>query len=239
MFLMLRLSSNDSLNVNDFDQIKGKVDNKEDMLIYVYNDKSCEFCDDVSKVLNFYEEAYDLKFYKYNTDNNDASKLEKLFGFMDDYLVNPNVILVRDGKYVAVANQIMVDSTLREFLLQYNFINDNMKNKDYILGYEQFMNEYSSNDKKIILLINYGTSELELREKLLKLSEEYNFNYGIIYFGIGDSHKIVPIIKNNIGDAKFKTPLLIITQNNKIIDYIYPEGTQDMSKYLRKNNIIN
>lgn len=241
LFFIIFLVVKNSSNYIYKDDIVKKMKNKESFLIYIYNDK-CENCIIANEIIDFYKDNYNLEFYIINSERvskKEKTLLENIFEFEKDYIVTPAIIVIVNGKVVAVANEIIDDLDLKNYLLDYGMLDKKYDDRGNILTYEEFKERFATNDTNVILISSYDKEGYKLRKKLLDMSQKNKFNYKYIYYRNSDSFEIYKYVIENMETPKIELPIVVIIENNKIVDSISSYKEKEIKKFLIKNNIIN
>lgn len=242
----INLNNNNSSSKKDTsykisNKLLDEIKTKKDMLIYVTNDdKNCPLCDNANNIINFYEKAYGLEFYVFDrsdTSDDDFYNLTNSLYLIDDYVTNPAVILIKNGKSVAVANEMFNENALRSFLIEYNYIDESKFIDDQIED-DEFNSLYPCDNKSLVLFYPTTKEGYNYREKLFELASKYNFSYNSIYYGFGNTLDSVQLVTTSINDG-FDFPVLVIIQNNKVVAYEDSNNSDKLIKFLKDNNIIN
>ena len=84
VFITIFIKYNNNIktkNISTLDKIYNKIDNKEDILIYINeNSKTCNFCNSSKNMINYYNDAFKLDLILFNKDkysNDNFIKLKK------------------------------------------------------------------------------------------------------------------------------------------------------------------
>ena len=222
------------------DEILEKIDNQEDLLIYVTDKhENCYLCTDCNYIIDYYSDSFKLDFITFNKSDNSEDSYSKLLEKYDlvGSLKEPAVMMIRDGELKGIANEILTENLLKQFLIDFEFIDKQNENRDYQVGEEKFNKMLSSSEKSIFIVYTYEDSHYDVRKQFLELANKYNFSYGLIYSGVGNGAKVSKIISESLGD-EYTLPLVIITQNGEIIDYINSVEEEKLVSFLKKNEII-
>lgn len=237
--------------VSGIKRFEKRLEKKENMLIYVTEEK-CELCKPIDKIIQFYEEAYDLDFYYTNKEDLSGSELRDYFGLADQAIELPAVIYIRDGMLKGIDNKILNEDYFRDYLMEYDFLDKAYYKNDYRLTYEEFKENSSKNEKNIVFFYNYGSNVYQIgeekkqvqmldrddvRKELLKLSKEKEFTYGLVFYHSSGSDKIYQEVMGMIGKKEIEGPFIVITENGKVVDYLVPKNKDGISQFLIKNKI--
>lgn len=229
------------INISQYNEIKVKLNNKEDLLIYITDkENNCYECVNGDKIINYYKEVYNLDFYTYMISDNTEEDLEKLkdeFDFEENFLMTPTVILIKEGQIVAVANFVLIDDILKNYLIQFGFLDKTTNEKDIPLNLETFDPIYQKDEYSLIVSFNAQDESYDFRKKILELSNEYQFKFYTLFRGIGNTNSIYDNLKESSG-IEFETPSLFIVKNNTVIDYLKSEEEPEILSFLRKYNLI-
>ena len=216
-----------------------RINDKDNFLIYVTDDyDKCSVCYEADMLVNYYKDVYNLDimfFDKSTTTDKDFNNLIKDFGLQEGFFVAGDVILVKDGVVVSAIKEAMFEDTLREYLVEYEFI-DNIDNDRFIYD-DDFNRLYNGNDKELVLAYSSDDIGYNYRKDLFKLSNRYKFKYSAIKIGFGDTVDTFKIISNEM-DNKYELPVLMVVGNNKIIDYTTNKSNSKIEEFLKDNDFI-
>ena len=216
-----------------------RINDKDNFLIYVTdNYGKCSACYEADMLINYYKDIYNLDimfFDKSTTTDKDFNNLIKDFGLQEGFFTAGDVILVRDGVVVSAIQEAMFEDTLREYLVEYEFI-DNVDN-DKIIEDDGFSELYDSENRELVLAYSNDNIGYQYREDLFKLSNKYKFKYSVIKVGFGDTFNSHQLIEDNL-NGKYELPLLMVVGNNKIIDYTTNKSNSKIEEFLRDNDFI-
>ena len=187
LVLILELIKDNSSNNNIKDDkykvsepILEKIDKKDDFLLFITDNYSkCSVCEDAGRLISYYSKVYNLDnvwFDKSATTDEDFDNLIKDFDFQNMFLVSGNVFLVKDGGVVVAINEAIFEGVLRDYLIEYEFIDD--IDTDYFIEDDGFDKLYMTGsqtfsvvagDKKTVTIsTNPANSKLILAYKGLK-----------------------------------------------------------------------
>ena len=223
-----------------FEQIRGQLENKDDMLIYITsNNQKCYLCNNTKYILKYYQDIYHLDIIEVNKNSMHTKEYESIIQYIDnreDYIKEPALILIKDGHEVAVANEISMEYDIQNLLSKYEFIP--IESEEGVqIDSDQFDKLYQSEELSLILFNSYTEEGLEYRENLFKLSKKYNFNYYIMIYGMASTsssyRNIIEKYKKN-----FSPPFLVIIGNNQIIDVLESTDEEKLLEFLKKNTIV-
>ena len=162
--LIISLTKNGNKDVSLFrDVIKKKAQNKEDILVYVYYSRSeCSYCKDTRRYIDLYESKYQLGMIYYDKNKNssdDYKEMEEYFNLESNYVTPPAIIMVKDGELVAVVNENHYESELKEFLVNYGFLDKKELNVERQVRELDDFYEITSSDKPMfVVFYNYDNS---------------------------------------------------------------------------------
>ena len=240
ILISYKFIENKSSKINTYDIIKNKIDSKSTFLIYITNDDSyqCSNCAAIDKIIDFYNEVYHLKFMEYNTNKNskgDLIKLDKDFGFQDDYLSAPAVVIIKNGRILAVANEMTSDNILKQYLVDYQFIDSKSFEIETDLNTEESFNSIYHKEENSLIVI--ASQDINFKKKMYNLAIKNNFNYYTIYSGVMNYYSSYNILSSEIG-YYLKTPSFVVVSNGKVVDYMKEEKEEKIQEFLIRNKII-
>ena len=243
IILGLLLIKNDNKDIKEeyrlSKPILERINDKDDFLIYITdNYNKCGVCYEADMLVNYYKDIYNLDvvlFDKSTTTDKDFNNLIKDFELQEGFFVAGDVVLIKDGVVVSAIKEAMFEDTLREYLVEYEFI-DNIDNDRFIYD-DDFNRLYNGNDKELVLAYSSDDIGYNYRKDLFKLSNRYKFKYSVIKIGFGDTIDTFKVISNKM-DNKYELPVLMIVSNNKIIDYTTNKSNSKIEEFLRDNDFI-
>ena len=100
-------------------------------IIYVTDD-SCELCKETDKMIDFYEKAYNLEFYRTNKEGLTNNDLKEYFGLEEAAIELPAVVYIRDGMLKGIDNKILTEDYFRDYLVEYEFLDKKIFRKQII-----------------------------------------------------------------------------------------------------------
>ena len=216
-----------------------RINDKDNFLIYITdNYNKCSVCYEADMLINYYKDIYNLDimfFSKSATTDKDFNNLIKDFELQEGFFVAGDVVLIKDGVVVSAIKEAMFEDTLREYLVEYEFI-DNIDNDRFIYD-DDFNRLYNGNDKELVLAYSSDDIGYNYRKDLFKLSNRYKFKYSVIKIGFGDTIDTFKVISNKM-DNKYELPVLMIVSNNKIIDYTTNKSNSKIEEFLKDNDFI-
>lgn len=213
------------LIVDNVEQIMNESENllnSEYSMVYIPYKKIDEI-DNQKKILRDIAEKYKIEYKKidaYLLSNVQQEKINALLGLslVDDQIV----ILIKDNKMVANIRGVHSKNTYVETLYSVNFIND-LENRINEIDYDEFENKLENKEKSIILI---GLDDSKDSNEVYKLLNKmiYNYNIEVNYINVEkQDSEMYRKIKEKLEDmgyiTGFSTPLVVIVESNKILDY--------------------
>lgn len=244
LFLLFVISINNN-NDNNYKEIKNKIfdeiDKKENMLLYLTdNSKNCLECEAGDNLVKFYQKIYNIEFIifdKSQNSNEDYNKVLKKIGLSDSDIQIPAVIFIKKGSTISYVNGIGINQLLKQYMLENSFIDNKTYSIDTQIEDTEYYQLLKKQENNLMLWCYMGRDCFKYREKVFNIATKYNIQYNVLYNGIGDTQKSsVDITKKIKIDSD--TPLLLIVNNNKIIDYTSSNDEAAIKKFLKKNTII-
>ena len=216
-----------------------RINDKDNFLIYITdNYNKCSVCYEADMLVNYYKDIYNLDimfFSKGATTDKDFNNLIKDFELQEGFFVAGDVVLIKDGVVVSAIKEAVFEDTLRNYLIEYEFI-DNVDN-DKSIEDDGFSELYDSMDKELVLAYSSDDIGYNYRKDLFKLSNRYKFKYSAIKIGFGDTVDTFKIISNEM-DNKYELPVLMVVGNGKIIDYTTNKSNSKIEEFLKDNKFI-
>lgn len=224
------------------DGIFEKIDNKEDVLMFIKDEESDYYMSlDAENFINYYEEVYGLDFIHIDRSKirkEDYKRILDKFYIEEKIIEIPFAILVKNGEFNAMVNQLVMETYLRNYLIEGGFIDKRHENIDQSISYEKFQELYSSEEKSLFAIYTYTDGgSYDIRKSLFEINEKFPINYYIVFDGVSNDSDISRDLKLDLDD-NFKIPALVITEKSRVIDYISSIDKDEIINFLRKYDFI-
>lgn len=217
-------------NVNEIANNSMEVLDNEYSIIYIpysNHDKISE----QEKIFESIAKKYSIDYKKidaYLLSKIQQNKINKLLEISD--VEDQILVVVKDKKMIANIRGIHSKNTYIENLYELNFI-DEIENKIKELDYEEFKNELNSSNKSIFFIGINNSHDCEKELELLN-SMTYKYNLNINHINLENPNStIYSKVKGKLEKigytGNFTLPLVIITESNKILDYIIGNSKED------------
>ena len=92
--------------INNLEELKDKMDRKEDVLIFVTKN-NCSYCENIRKTISFYRDNFGLRFYELNLSGISVAEIKKYFNLEKDAIMEPALIFIKDGVFKGIDNMII------------------------------------------------------------------------------------------------------------------------------------
>lgn len=241
ILLILLIPKDNNIDNDILSNIEEKILNKDNAIIYLTdNTNRCSRCEIGDYLINFYEKIYKIEILKINKSNISSPEYKKILaklGVNEKNLLLPTIFFLEDGLVKFYTNDISTNETLKENLLNYEYINKELFDLESQIEDDEFEKIYSSTANNLLVWCYIGDTCYNYREKIFKTAKKYKFKYSVIYNGIGDTQQSSNTLRKSI-DTQSYEPLLLIVNNNKIIDYTSSNDEAAIKKFLKKNTII-
>lgn len=221
--------------------------NSEERKVIYYSSSECGYCEMQTPILELIAEDYDLEYC--SIDSTKLSKkqasiiLEKLG--IDN--ATPTTVIVEDGKVVDVQEGYVDGRELVEF-----FKDNKILEKDAVYSAEKYItyidyNKYRSltrSEETSIIVIGQSTCShcIAIKPALNSVAEDYNLtiNYlNLTELNEDETNKFYESLEDIeyndpdfVKDGSFGTPLTMVVEDGKIVDYI--SGSRTISQLVRK-----
>ncbi|MBQ9072602.1 MAG: hypothetical protein IJY25_05550 [Bacilli bacterium] len=208
---------------------QGIIENTKDlinsdlMLLYVpyqYNNSLLDQNKILTEITNEYNIGYNM-IPAYILSSNQQKKLNNILQIssVDDQIV----ILVKNKKIIGSIRGINTKNTYLNILYEYKYISE-IENYINEIDYDTLNNLVNSNEISVTVITKDDCKYCETTLSVLnKIIIDYNISINLINILDFDS-EIAKSVENKLIELGyndgFTTPLTIITQSNKIIDYI-------------------
>lgn len=151
------------------------------------------------------------------------------------------IILIKDKKIIGSIRGFKDKTEVLEKLYEYNYIYE-IENNINNIDYDDFENLLESKQKNVIII---GKNDCKYCEDVIKILNSIilNYNIEINYINIEKfnndiSLKIEKKLKDMGYTDGFTTPITLITENNKLLDYIIGTSTEQYFVDIFKENGI-
>ncbi len=228
--------------------IEGIIDSTKSLLetdltlIYIpYN--YIEGIDQQNEILKELTKQYNINYKMINAyllSNNQKLKLNNLLQVSN--VIDQIVILVKDKKIVGSIRGKQDKEDYLNDLYKYNFIKKSENHMNEI-NYDKFIELINSNDKNIITIIK---DDCKYCGRLVEDLNNIIVDYGITinYINIGDiDSELSKKINYKLNELEylegFTTPLTIIVESNKLLDFVIGTSSEDyLIDIFKVNGII-
>ncbi len=230
----------DDTNYKVYQDINKRIGDKESLLVYFTNKDpyKCSECENIDKVINFYEELYNIKFIRFDSDYEKVINImEKEYYFDRNYITDPAVMIFKDGEIKGVVNEIMAEKDLLDFLIKYGFVDKKYLDIDNSLDTdEKFSSIFNSSNNEVI--VSYSGNYFNLKKELYKISLRNNLKINYVIYGNATYYKYSMILNSQIPVEHSGGTLIIVVNSGKVIDYMEYKDGSNIEEFLKKNKII-
>ena len=244
LLTIYKSNGNSIIKKDTLEVLYEKVNNKEDIIINI-TDKidNCNFCNISKNMIDYYNDTFSLNMITFNKSKYSEKEfnnlITKLGINLDSFIVAPAIIIVKDGIAMTIINEIHDEVDLRNYLIEYNYIDKKYTDNDIQINDDKLEDLYNSEDKNVVILIDNNTaSSYSYRKNILNLSNKYNFKYNVYIAGSVGSLMGNIKFMDEIGE-NLNLPYMVIIGNGKIIDYTTNNSNNKLEEFLNNNNIIN
>jgi len=212
--------------IADTSGIIDKVHNslETDLTLLYIPYKNIDNIDSQDKILKSISEEYEIQYKKIDAYLLSYFQQEKLNSILQISSVEDQIIiLIKDKKIIGSIRGINKKKDYLNKLYEYKFI-DEIDNYIKPIIYEDFENILTSNEKTIILI---GKDDCRYCSEVISILNTIIVNYDITvnYINIANfeselSSKVEKKLTELGFSDGFTTPLLIMTESNKLLDYV-------------------
>lgn len=219
---------------------------KEKKVIY-YASSECGYCELQKPILELIAEDYDIEYFSIDSTLLSNSQRKTILEKLDIEHATPTTVIVKNGKVVATQVGYTDGRSLVEFFKENKIVPDDAEYsaEKYITFIDY--NEYKSlirNDKTNIIVVGQTTCShcIAIKPALNSVAEDYELtiNYlNLTELSEDESEKFFESLEkieyndpDFIEDGSFGTPLTLIVENGKVIDYI--SGSRTVSQLVRE-----
>ena len=211
-----------------------KKNKKDGLILFIKNKKDCiDKCEIAKDNLDTLNKVYDLEYktIKYDEHSNEYKKFIKEFKVDVDSVDCSTLYIIKKGSLIHNISP-MSFSKLKRFLSFLRFIE--RKNE---IDYKQFNKIFKMKDKSLVFIKNDDINSYKTTIEINNLSKKYKFKYNSLEFGKDGYMDLSKILEKQV-DKNFATPILIVVQNQKVLDYSYETNTNKIKSFLKKNKYI-
>ena len=223
-----------------YTKILDKIEKKDSFLVYFRNDYpyKCNTCESVDVIIDFYKNTYGLKFIVFDTVySRDLVQVDLDFELAPDFIKNPAVLIVENGKWKTIVNEIYNEQPLKEALIKYKFIDEKYASIETEITDDNVFNQIFKDGKKHLIVVNSEKS-MDIKKMLYNMSvNDYYFQYYSISKGIFANYDSFMTLSDLIHDDINYTTLVVI-KNEKVVDSISSFNQTKIRSFLKKNGII-
>lgn len=202
-------------------------------IIYFSNKKKD---DSKNELIKTFAEDYSINYYYIDGNYLTTRQSEKLLSKINYSTVKEEMlIIIDDAKVLDVFYDLPKDKkSYFEIASKYGIIDVSSASSLKAVNYNEMKKLVSSKNKEVILLVTDNCTYCDRAKPILgKISIQNNFKIHYYKYSDKNSLKVEEYLSNiGYGNNSLTSPLLIITQNGKILDYVI--GLSDKSLYEQK-----
>ena len=235
VFILKEKKLNPKNKIKLSEKIEKEIEKESNLLIFISEDKEGSM--EEQKIINFYEKEYNLKFtiiYKNQYKEKELLELLEKLEIRSDDVMDTSLIIIKNKKAMGIVNDFINENVIRNFFIQYEFINEDTSDIDNILTLEEFDEKLKSNEKTLLLLYSGDSISHKNRKILLNMSQKYKFQYNIINSSVSFGYTMYETLRNKIGKP-ITIPALVIIQNNEVIAHTSTFNEKEILQFLKKN----
>lgn len=249
-FTFLELRKNGiigSLESNEIIQEFNKNYNSKQRKIIYYASSSCGYCELQKPILETIAEDYDLEYYSIDSNLLSNSQRKEILEKLGIEHATPTTVIVENGKVIKTKVGYTDGRELVKFLQETEILDEDAvySAEQYItfIDYEQYKS-LIRNKKTHIIVVGQSTCShcIAIKPALNSVAEDYKLtiNYlNLTELTEEDSEsffKSLEKIEYNdpdfVKDGSFGTPLTLIIEEGKVIDYI--SGSRTISQLVKE-----
>ena len=205
-------------------------------LPYVYSD-NIQYQDNI---LSNISKQYNVNYKKINAYLLSKTQHQKINSVLGISEVNDQIVIfIKNQNIVGSLRGFNRKSEYINKLFEYGYV-DEVYNSLNEINYSDFVNELNNDEKTVMLIIKDDCKYCkEVMSVLNGISSSYNLNIDYINVGKIDSEISVSLedkIKDIGYEDGFSTPLIIITENRKLLDYSIGSSNYEFFKDLFTEN---
>lgn len=240
LFLKGKKFDNEVKVYDVYEKINEKLDNKDSFLIYFRSDNEalCTECYAGDPIVDFYEEVFNLNVMRFDTSHTEEfNDILNKYQLEESAIINPAVMLVKDGVWKEIINHFHDGVLLKEKLVEHGFINEKYAKIEIEINDDKIFDEILNKPEKNLIVVSSGKSR-QVKKLLYDISvNDSYFQFYIIVKGMINNYESFINLWELSGDEMSTTTLLVV-QDGKILDGISSLKREELKKFLVKNKII-
>ena len=226
---------------------------KERTVIY-YASSGCSYCELQTPILETISEDYDMDYLEIDSSTLGVKQKNEILEKLGIEQATPTTVIVEEGKVIDVAEGYTEGTKYVEF-----FVNNEMIPEDAVyskeafltfIDYEEYEELINDSGKQIVVVGQTTCSHcITIKPALNSVAEDYDLD--INYLNITEiteeeSNKFTDSLNkieyndpDFVEDGSFGTPLTLIIENGKVVDYISGARTKSqLVREFKKNDLI-
>ena len=220
--------------------------NSKDRTVIYYASSECGYCEMQTPILELISEDYDMDYLEIDSSVLGAKQREEILGKLGIKQATPTTVIVEDGKVIDIAEGYTDGSEYVEFFASNKIIPEDAvySEEAYLtfINYDEYEEIINESDKKIVVVGQTSCSHcIAIKPALNSVAEDYDIE--INYLNITDmteeeSNSFTDSLKkieyndpDFVEDGSFGTPLTLIIEDGKVVDYI--SGSRTKSQLVR------
>ena len=220
--------------------------NSKDRTVIYYASSGCGYCEMQTPILESISEDYDMDYLEIDSSVLGAKQREEILGKLGIKQATPTTVIVEDGKVIDIAEGYTDGSEYVEFFASNKIIPEDAvySEEAYLtfINYDEYEEIINESDKKIVVVGQTSCSHcIAIKPALNSVAEDYDIE--INYLNITDmteeeSNSFTDSLKkieyndpDFVEDGSFGTPLTLIIEDGKVVDYI--SGSRTKSQLVR------
>ena len=221
--------------------------NAEERKVIYYASSTCSYCEMQKPIIELIAEDYDIDYYAIDSNELSNSQRDIVLEKLGIEHATPTTVVVENGKVIAVQEGYTDGRTLVEF-----FIENEILPEDAVYSAEQYItfvdyNKYRSlikSEDTNIIVIGQSTCGhcIAIKPALNSVAEDYDLtiNYlNLTELSEEESDKFYESLEDIeyndpdfVESGSFGTPLTLIVEDGKVVDYI--SGSRTISQLVRE-----
>ena len=221
--------------------------NSDERKVIYYSSSECGYCKMQTPILELIAEDYDLEYCSIDSTKLSKKQANIVLDKLGIENATPTTVIVEDGKVVDVQEGYVDGRELVEF-----FKENKILEEDAVYSAEKYItyvdyNKYRSltrSEETSIIVIGQSTCShcIAIKPALNSVAEDYNLtiNYlNLTELNEDETNKFYESLEDIeyndpdfVKDGSFGTPLTMVVEDGKIVDYI--SGSRTISQLVRK-----
>lgn len=227
----------------------------EKVNVIFFESSSCGYCQLQKPVIEQIAKDYDFKYYDIDASKLEEEEMEEMISALGISGATPTTVIVQKGKVIDTNEGYLDGKPFVEFFVKNGVLKEGStykaEEKLVEVSYKDFKNIVKKDDYKLVYLDTSACSAcIEVRSILNDLAEDNDFEINYLSATNLTQDEVNSFVEDDLKELGYddktyteeqqiKIPLLLVTKNNKIVDYVL-ESTEksDYTKVLKEYGFV-